>query len=61
MFFHKMNICRFTAYPEYLPDIHFSGKYPSDKKFHGIEPQIIFDSACNAFNFVCLSQLEPEF
>ena len=61
MFFRKMNIFRFNACPENFPDLYFSGNYPSDEKFHGIEPQVIFDSACNAFSFVCLSQLEPEF
>ena len=60
MCFRKMNIFRFTAYPEYFPDLRFSGKYPSDEKFRGVEPKIIFGSACNAFNFVCLSQLQQE-
>ena len=55
-----MNIFRCTACPKNFPDLRFNGNYPSEEIFHGIEPQIIFDSACNEFNFLRLSQLEPE-
>ena len=55
-----MNIFRNTSCTEDFPDLDFPGNYPSDENFSGDRPLIIFDSACNAFNFVCLSQMEPE-
>ena len=55
-----MNIFRVTACPEDFPDLDFSGIYPSDEKISKNRPLIIFDSACNIFNWVCLSQLEQK-
>ena len=53
-----MNIFRVTSCPEDFPDPDFPGNYPSDEKISGNRPLNIFDSACNAFNFLCLSQIE---
>ena len=53
-----MNTFRVTFCPGDFPDLQFSGIYPSDDKISG--HLTISDSACNAFNFVCLSELEPE-
>ena len=55
-----MKIFRVTVCPEDLPELDFPGNYPSEEKISGNRPPIIFDCGCNAFNFVCLSQLELE-
>ena len=55
-----MNVFRVASCPEDFPDLDFPGNYPSDGKISGNRPLIIFDPACNAFNFVCLTQLERE-
>ena len=59
-FFLKMNIFRVTSCPENVTDLYFPGNYPSHEKISRDRSLIIFDFACNPFNTVCLSLLEPE-
>ena len=60
MFYAMINIFQVTFCAEDFQDLDFPANYPSDEEIPGNRLLIIFDSACNAFNFVCLSRLEPE-
>ena len=55
-----INFFQVTFCAEDFQDLDFPANYPSDEEIPGNRLLIIFDSACNAFNFVCLSRLEPE-
>ena len=60
MFYAMINFFQVTFCAEDFQDLDFPANYPSDEEIPGNRLLIIFDSACNAFNFVCLSRLEPE-